>query len=125
MGHTYDLSELQGLSRGQMQSGKVSFSLVREAGTIQCDGQFVDGRGSGTFTFTPNSSFIDAMRSRGFDFTKAASKRGDSDPGDRLFAAAALNVTRGCHRRKPLSASHGAKHSIRLTGCGSATSCRC
>jgi len=95
VGHSYEYSDLQGLSRDQTQNGKVSFRLAREAGTIQCDGEFLNGKGSGTFTFTPNSSFVDGMRSRGFDFAKSTSKKpGDEyEVSDRLFTAAALNVT--------------------------------
>jgi hypothetical protein len=93
MGQTYDFSDFQGLTRDQAQNGKASFRLIREAGTIQCDGEFVNGKGSGTFTFTPNQSFVDGMRSRGFDFAKPTGKNSDSDAGDRLFSAAALNVT--------------------------------
>lgn len=93
MGKSYDYSELQGLTREQAQNGKVSFSLVREAGTIQFDGEFVNGRGSGTFTFAPNAGFFDAMRSRGFDFSTPANKRGDDNVADRMFAAATLGVT--------------------------------
>jgi len=92
-GQTYDFSDFQGLTRDQAQNGKVSFRLVREAGTIQCDGEFVNGKGSGTFTFAPNQGFVDAMRSRGFDFAKPTGKNGDNDASDRLFSAAALNVT--------------------------------
>jgi hypothetical protein len=88
----YDYSELEGLSPDQAQNGKVSFRLVREAGTIDCDGTFTNGKGSGTFTFTPNRGFIDAMRSRGFDFEKATGKH-DADVDERLFTAATVNVT--------------------------------
>jgi len=93
VGQSYDYNELQGLSANP--NGRVSFRLVREAGTIQCDGEFVNGRGSGTFTFTPNTGFIDAMRSRGFDFTKSTSKRGDgeADVSEKLFTAATVGVT--------------------------------
>lgn len=91
MGKSYDYSELQGLSANS--NGKVSFRLVREAGNIDFQGEFVNGRGTGTFTYTPNSGFFDAMRSRGFDFSKGTSKRGDEDVSDKMFAAAALNVT--------------------------------
>jgi len=93
MGKSYDYSELQGLSATQTQNGKVSFQIAREAGTIQFDGEFVNGRGSGTFVFTPNSGFIDAMRSRGFDLMKQSDRRDNDDMNDRLFSAAALNVT--------------------------------
>ena len=93
VGQSYDSNELQGLSANP--NGKVSFRLVREAGTIQCDGEFVNGRGSGTFTFTPNSGFVDAMRSRGFDFTTSKNKRSneESDVSERLFTAATVGVT--------------------------------
>ena len=91
-GSNYDYSDLEGLTRDQAQNGKVSFRLVREAGTIDCQGTFVDGKGSGTFTFTANRGFIDVMKSRGFDFEKSAAKH-DDDQEDRLFAAATLNVT--------------------------------
>jgi hypothetical protein len=93
MGQSYDFSELQGLSREQARNGgAVRFSLVREAGTIDCEGSFQNGRGSGTFRFTGSQAFLSAMKSRGFDFEKASSKH-DRDSDDRLFAAAALNVT--------------------------------
>ena len=91
-GSNYDYSDFEGLTRESAQNGKASFRLVREAGTIDCQGTFVDGKGSGTYTFTPNRSFIDAMKSRGFDFEKSATRHGD-DVEDRLFAAATLNVT--------------------------------
>ena len=91
-GSNYDYSDLEGLTREQVQSGKVNFRLVREAGTIECQGTFTDGKGSGTFTFTPNRQFIDAMKSRGFDFEKSAAKH-DGDLDDRLFTAATVNVT--------------------------------
>lgn len=91
-GQTYDFSELQGLSREQAQGGgSVRFSLVREAGRIDCEGTFQDGRGSGTFQFTPNLNFVSAMKSRGFDFETNRNQDGETD--DRLFAATTLNVT--------------------------------
>jgi hypothetical protein len=91
MGKSYDYSELQGLSPNT--NGKVSFRLVREAGNIDFQGEFVNGRGAGTFTFMPNSGFFDAMRSRGFDFSKSPGKQSDDDVSERMFSAAALNVT--------------------------------
>jgi hypothetical protein len=94
-GQTYDFSELQGLSREQAQAGgPVRFSMVREAGRIDYEGSFQNGKGSGTFIFTGNQGFLASMKSRGFDFTKR--ERFDDDGGDitdRLFAATTLNVT--------------------------------
>src|ERR1700749_3907810 len=44
----YDFSELQGLSREQaLAGGAVKFSLVREAGTLEFEGSFQNGRGLG------------------------------------------------------------------------------
>ena len=92
MGQTYEFSELQSLTREQASGGgAVRFSLVREAGTIECEGSFQNGKGSGTFRFTANPSFVSGMKNRGFDFQANTSNHGD--PEDRLFAAATLNVT--------------------------------
>ena len=96
MGQTYDFSELQGLSRDQATNGgSVRFSLVREAGRIDCEGSFQNGKGSGTFQFTGNQAFVAAMKTRGFDFEKASSWSDDDRDRseDRLFAATTLNVT--------------------------------
>jgi hypothetical protein len=86
-GQSYDFSELQGLTREQaLNGGPVSFSLIREAGKIDFEGSFQNGKGSGTFRFTPNPAFVSAMKSRGFDFVR-------DDDEDRLLAAATVNVT--------------------------------
>jgi len=93
MGQTYEFSEFQGLTREQVQNGgPVSFSLVREAGRIDMEGSFQNGKGSGTFRFTGNPGFVSAMKSRGFDFEQS-SNNDDRDSEDRLFAATALNIT--------------------------------
>jgi len=91
-GHPYDFSELQGLTREQVSSGgPVKFRIVREAGTIDCEGSFQNGKGSGTFRFTGSQAFLSAMKSRGFDFEKDSDDEQNSE--DRLFAAATINVT--------------------------------
>ena len=93
MGQSYDFSEFQGLTREQATNGgPVSFSLVREAGRIDLEGSFQNGKGSGTFRFTGNAAFVSAMKSRGFDFEQSY----DDDERrseNRLFSAAALNIT--------------------------------
>jgi len=95
-GNPYEFSELQGLSREQaLSGGPVSFSLVREAGRIDCEGTFQNGKGSGTFRFTSNAAFVSAMKSRGFDFEPRSD--GDGDDTDhwenKLFVATTLNIT--------------------------------
>jgi hypothetical protein len=93
MGQTYDFAEL-GLTREQVLSGgPVRFSLVREAGTIDCEGSFQNGKGSGTFRFTGSQAFVSAMKSRGFDFESPSNSKDERDSEDRLFTAASLNVT--------------------------------
>ena len=93
MGQSFEFSDLQGLTREQaLNGGPVSFSLVREAGRIDLEGSFQNGKGSGTFRFTGNPSFISAMKSRGFDFESNPDDE-DRDSESRLFAATTLNVT--------------------------------
>ena len=95
MGSGFAYADLQGLTREQaLRGGPVRFSLVREAGTVEFEGSFQNGTGSGTFRFTGNSGFVTAMKSRGFDFDKTpAESRHGHGPENRLFAATMLNVT--------------------------------
>lgn len=93
-GQTFEFKDLQGLSREQaVNGGAVSFSLVREAGRIDCEGSFQNGKGSGTFRFTANAAFVSAMLSRGFDFCEIPGTGNEDRGEDRLFAATTLNVT--------------------------------
>ncbi len=104
-GSSFDYSDLQGLTRDQTKNGKVSFRLVREAGTVECEGTFTNGKGAGTFRFTPNQSFIDGMKARGFNFGPAEpptdnvtgvqirKKRSGESAEDKLLSAALINVT--------------------------------
>ncbi len=90
----YKFSDLQNLSREQVERGGAArFSLVREAGTVECEGTFQNEKGAGTFRFTPNAQFVSAMKSRGFDFENEASIGRNNSLEERLFAAATLNVT--------------------------------
>lgn len=95
MGQTFDFSDLQGLTREHaLAGGPVRFALVREAGRVDLEGSFQNGKGSGTFNFTPNGGFLGAMKSRGFDFENISMRDGErGEPGQKLFAAAMLNVT--------------------------------
>jgi hypothetical protein len=94
IGQTYDFADFQGLSHENVRSGgPVKFKLVREAGTIDCEGSFQNQRGSGTFRFTGNQAFVSAMKSRGFDFEKDSAANDRLHGQNKLFTAAALNVT--------------------------------
>src|ERR1041384_7246761 len=63
------LSEFQGLPADVATASRtsVNFSIVREAGTFQCEGVFNEGKGVGFWTLVPNEKFIVAMRERGYD----------------------------------------------------------
>jgi hypothetical protein len=66
-GHSLKISEVQGLSRSYATSpGVVTLHIVRDAGTFDLVGSFREGKGSGTFTLTPNESFFSALASRGY-----------------------------------------------------------
>lgn len=68
-GMSYSYSDIDGLTKAQVQGGgPVSFRIVREAGTIEAQGNFANGVGNGTFRFIPNMSFVADMKQRGFDF---------------------------------------------------------
>lgn len=96
-GTSYKFSDIDGLSKAQVQSGgPVSFRIVREAGTIEAQGSFANGVGSGTFRFLPNMGFVSAMKQRGFDFESTegdGNHRDNNTTEERLFAAATLGVT--------------------------------
>jgi hypothetical protein len=81
---TFKFSDIQGLTKEQANGSNVSvnFRIVREAGTIECEGKFNGGKGEGKFKFTGNQSFAEAMQSRGFDFND-----------DKLFTAVFLDET--------------------------------
>jgi hypothetical protein len=65
MSSHFPLQEFTGLNPNA--NANVQFTLQREAGTVFFDGLFKDGRGVGEFRFTPNGSFISAMRNLGYD----------------------------------------------------------
>ena len=91
----FKYSELKNLTYEQAnKGGAVRFSLVREAGSIDCDGVFTDGRGNGTYRFAANQQFLAEMKKRGFDFEKPSERNRDNDtPENRLFTAMMVNVT--------------------------------
>ena len=95
MGTSFKIAELQGVTVADLTGSNtpVRFSIVRDAGTIACEGTFNDRKGSGDYRFTTDPGFLSAMKSRGFDFEKSDMREGGSTLTDRLFSAALLNVT--------------------------------
>lgn len=65
----YPVKGFQGLSRAQMDSPEgvvVRFQMVRDAGTLACEGYFKRGNGAGTFTFSSDPGFIAEMQKLGY-----------------------------------------------------------
>src|SRR5881396_3268423 len=63
------LSQLVGLSAADMGGSGVTvhFKIVRSAGTLDCEGWFASGKGSGHFTYQPNPGFVAELAKRGID----------------------------------------------------------
>jgi len=57
------LHKLEGLTQADISRGgaPVRFRLVRDAGTITCEGTFTNGKGAGEWTFTPDAAFAAAV----------------------------------------------------------------
>jgi hypothetical protein len=76
--------ETTGLTPAQLQSSgnKVAFTVLREAGAIACEGWIASGKGGGTFTFSPDPAYAQAMQSMGYPLD-----------ADRQLTFAALDIT--------------------------------
>jgi hypothetical protein len=63
------LSEFVGLSAADLRGSGVTvhFKIVRSAGTLDCEGWFDDGKGSGHFTYQPNPDFVAELAKRGIN----------------------------------------------------------
>ncbi len=62
------IARFHGLSRDMIErGGPARFEYVHDAGSLVCEGTFTWNRGSGTYTFEPNSTFPAALGSMGYD----------------------------------------------------------
>lgn len=65
-------SGLRGVTEKQLEAGNggaVRFQIVRDAGTLQCDGVAHNGRALGSFTFQANANYAAQLASAGFRMT--------------------------------------------------------
>lgn len=72
--NTTKLDTFRGLTLDQINapnSTNVRFDIVRDAGTISCEGVFKNGNGEGFFAFTANQSYVSEMRKRGYENLEA------------------------------------------------------
>jgi hypothetical protein len=87
-GHHFDnssdwqLADLRGLDWTTAAKHDAHFTIVRDAGTIDCQGFVQEQRGAGRFTFKPNQQYGQEMQKLGFSFK-----------GDDLFSAAIFDVS--------------------------------
>jgi hypothetical protein len=88
----------------------VRFQMVRDAGTLACEGYFKRGNGAGTFTFSQDPNFISEMRQMGYTGLLP----------EMLFAMAAHNVSldyvRGLRSLKAAPSSADDLISMRIHG---------
>jgi hypothetical protein len=64
----WKLADLQGLDWASAAKHDVNFSIVRDAGTIDCKGFAQEQRGAGLFTFQPNPQYLPEMAKLGYSF---------------------------------------------------------
>jgi hypothetical protein len=62
------LDNFRGFSLAMLASpGPAKFEYVADAGRLLCEGRFLLGTGSGTYTFTPDRGFVSALQQMGYD----------------------------------------------------------
>jgi len=67
-GRDVPLDRLRGFSLSMLASpGPAKFEYVADAGRLVCEGRFLMGAGSGTYTFVADPAFVSALRSIGYD----------------------------------------------------------
>jgi hypothetical protein len=96
-GNGMPLSGFTGLTEGQVNAATmtpVNFSMNREAGNLEFEGTFRNGKGAGQFTFTPKPNYLDSMRALGVDVSPEHDRRGRADDvNERLYAYAVHDVS--------------------------------
>jgi hypothetical protein len=78
----WQLTDLRGLDWTGTAKHDVHFTIVRDAGTIECQGFVQDQRGAGLFTFKPNTQYAPEMQKLGFTFNE-----------EELFSAATFDIS--------------------------------
>jgi hypothetical protein len=67
-GRDVPLDNFRGFSLSMLATpGPAKFEYVADAGRLLCEGRFLLGTGSGTYTFAPDRGFVSAFRQMGYD----------------------------------------------------------
>jgi hypothetical protein len=78
----WQLADFRGLDWAAAAKHDVHFSIVRDAGSIDCQGFVQEQRGAGLFTFKPNPQYVQEMQKLGYSFQD-----------EQLFSAATFDVS--------------------------------
>jgi hypothetical protein len=95
-GQTMDLSSFTGLTAAQVNAAAqtpVTFSLRREAGTVNFEGTFKGGFGAGQFAFTANPAYIETIRNLGISVEPKKTKHLGKPVDERLMFLAINDVS--------------------------------
>jgi hypothetical protein len=83
------LDSFRGFSLAMLATpGPAKFEYVTDAGRLLCEGRFLMGRGSGTYTFTPDPGFVSALQQMGYD----------APDNEQLFSMLMMDITRAFAR---------------------------
>jgi hypothetical protein len=67
-GRDVPLDNLRGFSLSMLASpGPAKFEYVGDAGRLRCEGRFLLGKGSGSYTFVSDQTFVSALQKMGYD----------------------------------------------------------
>jgi hypothetical protein len=79
------LDRFRGFSLSMLASpGTAKFEYVADAGRLICEGRFLVGTGSGTYTFAPDPGFASALQQMGYD----------APDEDQLFSMLMMDINR-------------------------------
>jgi hypothetical protein len=93
--HDIEWAALRGIGPDQLDKlmAAVKFDILRDAGTLHCEGRTGLGRASGTFRFEPNAAFSKQMRELGY-----------SEPTDEQMFSMAMHDVSLAFARKAVDA---------------------
>jgi hypothetical protein len=84
-GRDVPLDRFRGFSLSMLASpGPAKFEYVADAGRLICEGRFLMGRGSGSYTFVADPAFVSALRNMGYD----------APDDEQLFSMLMMEITR-------------------------------
>ncbi len=88
-GRDVPLDHFRGFSLSMLGSaGPAKFEYVADAGRLSCEGRFLLGTGSGSYTFAADTTFVSALQHMGYD----------TPDDEQLFSMLMMDINRGFAR---------------------------